>query len=289
MRCSARVPRAASPCLAIFLAIGASFPREAHADDLVRWDERWARFGVVEGIATGALGGAALLGGLVFEEPAKRWEGRNGFDEAVRDGLRGGRRARKTAATLSDGLFYGLAAYPLVIDAALVTWVVHGEGDVALQLALMDLLSLATSGTVALLAEHAGRARPYTRDCPDPDAYPACDGPGPNKSFPSGHTMAAFTGAGLVCAHHEQLPLYGRGTYAIVCGLAVAGAATSGVSRIVSDNHYATDVLAAAAVGLASGYVLPKVLHYGFAPSRHVSLVPWVTPEVAAIGVLGAF
>lgn len=261
----------------------------AAADDAVRWDDRWEKFGVAEGIATGVLGSAAVLGGFVFEEPAKRWEGRNGFDEAVRDGLRGGRGARKAASTLSDGLFYGLAAYPLVVDAAFVTWVVHGKGDVALQLALMDLLSLATSGTVALLAEHTGRARPYTRDCPDADAYPACDGPGPNKSFPSGHTMAAFTGAGLLCAHHEQLPLYGRGTYAIVCGLAVAGATTSGVSRIVSDNHYATDVLGAAVVGLASGYVLPKLLHYGFTPERRISLVPWMTPEVAAIGVLGAF
>jgi hypothetical protein len=31
------------------------------------------------------------------------------------------------------------------------------------------------------------------------------------QSFISGHTLMAFTGAGLICAHHSHLPLYGGG------------------------------------------------------------------------------
>ncbi len=37
-------------------------------------------------------------------------------------------------------------------------------------------------------------------------------------------------------------------------------ATASGVMRILSDNHYATDVMLGAAIGLGSGYLVPKLL-----------------------------
>lgn len=59
-------------------------------------------------------------------------------------------------------------------------------------------------------------------------------------SFPSGHTTAAFAGAGFIDAR------YGHGWGS----LAYAGAAFTGWSRINADKHYADDVLAGMSVAL---------------------------------------
>jgi membrane-associated phospholipid phosphatase len=68
-----------------------------------------------------------------------------------------------------------------------------------------------------------------------------------------------------MCAHHTHLPLYGGGAGDVLaCSTALAGATLSGMSRIVADRHYASDVLAAATVGILSGYLLPELLHYHF-------------------------
>ena len=60
-----------------------------------------------------------------------------------------------------------------------------------------------------------------------------------NKSFPSGHTSAAFQGAAFI---HLR---YGI-KYAI---LPYIGATFVGYSRIVSENHYTHDVIAGATIG----------------------------------------
>lgn len=65
---------------------------------------------------------------------------------------------------------------------------------------------------------------------------------GSDKSFPSGHTSAAFQGASFI---HERYGL----KYAIY---AYIGASYVGYSRVESDNHYLEDVLAGAAIGILS-------------------------------------
>jgi membrane-associated phospholipid phosphatase len=44
--------------------------------------------------------------------------------------------------------------------------------------------------------------------------------------------------------------------------------ATTGILRLVYDEHWASDVIAGWLVGTAAGYVLPSVLHYGFGSGR---------------------
>ena len=67
---------------------------------------------------------------------------------------------------------------------------------------------------------------------------------GLNESFPSGHTSAAFQGASFI--HKRYGMKYAIPTY--------IGAAFVGYSRVESDNHYIEDVLAGAAIGIASSF-----------------------------------
>jgi hypothetical protein len=67
-----------------------------------------------------------------------------------------------------------------------------------------------------------------------------------------------------VCAAHTELGLYGNAAAdAGVCAATLLAASTTGALRIVADAHYASDVFAGAALGLASGYLLPKFMWFG--------------------------
>lgn len=72
-----------------------------------------------------------------------------------------------------------------------------------------------------------------------------------NESFPSGHSSVAFQGAAFI---HRR---YGFG-YAIPAYL---GATFVAWSRVESDNHYTVDVLAGAAIGIASSFIFTKPYH----------------------------
>ena len=67
---------------------------------------------------------------------------------------------------------------------------------------------------------------------------------GLDRSFPSGHTSAAFQGAAFI--HKRYGIKYGA--------LAYLGASFVGYSRIKSDNHDIADVLAGAAIGVISSF-----------------------------------
>jgi len=69
-----------------------------------------------------------------------------------------------------------------------------------------------------------------------------------DDSFPSGHTSVAFQGAAFI---HKR---YGLKWAAA----AYAGAAYVGWRRVDTDNHYTVDVVAGAAIGIASSFVFTK-------------------------------
>ena len=229
------------------------------------WQEKWGRAHPLE-YASAVTFGAGLLGAMAIPVQDRGWGG-NSFDDTMRDGLRlGHSEGRSAARAVSDGLFYGLMAYPIVVDTLLVAG--PRNGDVAWQMFVMNMHSLAISGFTSMALERTtGRERPYVRQCrEDPTDAEDCEAGSDEKyqSFISGHTLMAFTGAGLVCAHHTQLPLYGGGIPDIAaCGVAMAGATAQGVLRISADRHYFTDVALGGALGFASGYALPMLLHYG--------------------------
>jgi membrane-associated phospholipid phosphatase len=199
---------------------------------------------------------------------------------------------------------------PLVIDNYIVTLGVHQSADVAGQMLMINLQSLAMTGFLSLLAEHAvARERPFVPYC-GADGHVrnargqvllnSCAGPSDNQSFYSGHSAITATMAGLTCAHHQHLPLYGGGVADLApCLLMITASTTTGIARLMADKHWASDVVTGWTIGSFSGYVLPSVLHYGFGHGTpvgelHVGDItmmptPTVLTRGAGLGLVGVF
>jgi hypothetical protein len=263
----------------------------------VEWHEEWPRFRGWEYALTG--GALAGLGAIVLfagrPEAARPY--RNPFDDALRDTFKARTRAgRDQARFVGDVGFRFLNVYPY-FDSLVVAGLIHGSGDTALQTSLINTESLAIAGFVAIGFERLiGRARPSAKECEKNPAYERyCGDADRYSSLLSGHTAIAFAGAGLTCAHHEHLPLYGRPGDTAACIAAFGAAITSGMARIVNDRHWSSDIFLAAALGTTAGYVLPVVLHYGphAGASRSrgssrgpsVSIIPSLSPGHASVEV----
>jgi membrane-associated phospholipid phosphatase len=105
----------------------------------------------------------------------------------------------------------------------------------------------------------AGRSRPYTVTDTSPRSFALLRGfrkGGDYKSFPSGHTTAAFAAASAVTA--ETSRWWPESTW-YVAPLMYGGAAMVGVSRMFHNKHWASDVAMGAAIGTFSGL---KVVRY---------------------------
>lgn len=238
----------------------------------VDWDPRWPRFRPAEYVATGVLF-AASAGSFAIRPDPSRWTAPNDLDVAVRSGLRIRSERQSGIAKDASDVLITLMINHLTADALFVTWWHHGRRSVALELLLMDAEALALATAVqGLVAGLVSRQRPFGVECVGPEEQQPerCRSSNRYRSFFSGHTTAAFTSAGLVCAHHARLPLYGGGAAdKAACAGALVTAAAVGTLRVVADQHYATDVLAGATWGTLVGLGLPWLLHYrgGAAPA----------------------
>ncbi len=84
-----------------------------------------------------------------------------------------------------------------------------------------------------------------------------------DDSFPSGHTLMAFSSAAFMQA--EFILNYPDSPYRRAVTLTTwALAATTAVLRVASGNHFVTDVLAGAAIGSALGFAGPYLNHLLF-------------------------
>jgi hypothetical protein len=242
----------------------------------------------------------------VTNVPDRGWTGGILFDDAVRDALRGRSfSTRRSVSDISDKFWNVTQYYPVLIDGLLVPLAFDRLNvDVAWQMTMLNWQAQSLSFLLTRLAHRTvGRQRPEVLECDKDPAYTgACspDAAGRTASFFSGHASMSFAGAGLTCAHHRALPLYGGNVAdAAICGLSITSAATVGIMRLVADAHWTTDVLFGAAVGGAVGYGLPTLLHYGSSTEdnaslggvlpRNVALAPLATPTVTGIAVMGLF
>ncbi len=256
----------------------------------VAWNPRWRRADVAELVYVGALaGGLAAIQWTGSSSKEPNFTGRNFLDDGVRDVLRGrSDTLRDSAKGMGDGIYIGLTVYPTVVEALLLSGLVHRNWDVTAQLVVMHLESALFAGVVTLATQnYVGRARPLVEPCAaDPGYDPMCNTTQLRKSFIGGHTALAASGAALVCVHQAHLPLYGSRVAGVVA-CAAAGVLASGVSllRIVGDKHWSSDLTAGTLVGATSGVLHPILLHYGMGPlsSGNVHVTPVVTGERAIV------
>ncbi len=126
---------------------------------------------------------------------------------------------------------------------------------------LSDGLMYAETGIIAfaertLLKKAVSRPRPYMYY----DSYPQdkVDEGDWNESFPSGHTTMCFMSASYVTYMFNTR--YPDSPWKLPLILSAYGlAAGTGAMRMASGNHFLTDVLAGAAVGTATGFIIPWV------------------------------
>jgi membrane-associated phospholipid phosphatase len=222
------------------------------------------------------------------------WEGPILWDTALRDLVRQDVKSnRNTAATISDVMMTGSLVHNLLFDNLLIAWAVHGEPDVAWQMTVSGAEAYAIAFALTSWTKAAvGRQRPFQDRCEqDPGYSSSCDTPTAYRSFFSGHASTTGVGAGLLCAHHLNMPLYdGKVMDVGTCGLGIALTVATGMLRIASDKHWATDVAVGNLVGFASGYFVPTLLYYTDAePSEagDAAVVPAVSPDELGVRVIG--
>jgi membrane-associated phospholipid phosphatase len=122
------------------------------------------------------------------------------------------------------------------------------------------LEALAISAQVTDLLKGAfGRSRPYAAagDARDFDLGGGF-GSDTRRSFPSGHTSAAFTLASVVAA--ESSHRWPR-AHRLIAPLAYAAATGVGLARMYQDKHWASDVALGAAIGTLTGRMVVRHAH----------------------------
>lgn len=282
------------PCFAFTLLTAASVHATEPAARPARatsglWQETWPTFSYVEGAST-VLSGMATAALAIWRKPEQpNWQGGILFDDAVRDSLRlSSPKARQTARSIGDWPYYTAAFLPLVVDPLVALGFAH-DGKAALNLELIGLEAFSYAGLLSFVSTRISvRERPDVTECRRHSPDPASCG-SDNEAFWSGHTSIVAASAGLVCANHRFMALWGGGLAdAGACALASSAALVTGVSRVMADRHYATDVLFGVSVGFGFGFGVPTLLHYTRTkPSLSVTLVPVTVGEGALFSVAG--
>lgn len=268
----------------------------------IEWRTEWPRYSFDELVLTAGLGlllvSAIALPTAAFEP---NWRGGILFDDPVREGLRlRSFDQRNSSAIASEVMQWVLIGFPFLVDALASAGIGEGSWDLALQMGLISIeayvVSLVFWRITSLLTR---RERPLTGLCEAGDTSPHCDDPNlrATESFFSNQATNAFTGAGLTCLHHTSMPLWNdEAADATACVSALTIAAMVGLLRVMSDFEYLTDVITGAIVGLASGWVLPYLLHYqgGARPELRPPVtaipVPMIGPnDTYGLSVVGIF
>jgi membrane-associated phospholipid phosphatase len=271
--------------LCMWTASASAEPARGEGPHRIEW--KYPRFRTAE--LTWTLG-VALTTAFVESRagsysPDNGWHDPILFDNAVRNALVArSHEGRALAARWSDRLWHPTQYYPVVVDGLLIPLLTDNfNTDAALQMTLLNW-EVQTTAVFLLRIGHRtiGRWRPSVQGCDgDPSYDGSCnrDNPSRNGSFPGGHCAMSFAGAALTCAHHANLRLYGSTAAGnVACGVTMTTATAVMLLRIVSDNHWATDSLVGAGLGLGVGFGMPYLLHYGphlRSKVGAVTMVPW--------------
>ena len=189
-----------------------------------------------------------------------------------------------------ENKFYGNAATwvrniatpgSVIIGVSMYTFGRLSHNDKAADLGLHGTEALFVgAGVGAILKGMGGRGRPYADSTLNPNDWSFLRGfKGDDKfrSFPSGHTIAAFAAAAAVTNEtHRWWP----SSVWIIGPALYGGAALTGLSRMYNNRHWASDVVMGAAIGIFAGNKVVRYHHISHPNNRldkwllNVSLTP---------------
>ena len=220
--------RAAGCCLALVTLIcaplSAQSPDPGTSDD---WDAP------INNVLLGGL----LLGTLAAVELGLT----DGLDEGIKPRPEGEDSfVRKAPRALDSPAVLGIAAATFLVGEL-------ADDDVTSETGLHTLETLAlTSLVTSAVKVVVGRSRPNP-DSP-PDEFDSFNGHDSYRSFPSGHTSRAFALATVVTLELDDQASW-------IPFVAYPLATWVGVTRVLDRDHWPTDVLAGAALGLLTAQI----------------------------------
>ena len=181
------------------------------------------------------------------------------------------RKYSTVARKASDVLLWSMLAAPLALMATS-----PGNEEPLLIGAMYGEALLFQSGLVFMLKSLVARTRPFVyNDNPaiPPEAKLIVYA---RRSFPSAHAATSFTSAVFLGTVYSKLnPGSSASPWIWAGGLAAAG--LTGTFRTLGGQHFATDVLAGAAIGALTGWLVPALHRQektddGTAPEARVSI-----------------
>ena len=150
---------------------------------------------------------------------------------------------------------------------------IKAENNIRDRVFVMTVSHLIMGVTVATMKETINKQRP--------DSYSL-------RSFPSGHTATAFTGAHILFKEYKKSsPLVGIAGY--------ASSAATGILRIVNKKHWYSDVVIGAGIGIISaeiGYALLPIFQNifdGKKQDKNLILVPSISTDYYGVGMAYTF
>ncbi|MDH3844834.1 MAG: phosphatase PAP2 family protein [Myxococcales bacterium] len=275
-------------------AVQVSDPRSISTTHRLEWHWKQVHWG--ELVATANLTVGAIVVSQVADPPA-RWTRVNAFDNWFRDRLKAEGATQRRIDRASDALALTLIGFPVLVDSVGVALIGDKNREVAGQLLAIQAQAFAMTGFLTTATKAAtGRERPYAQEQGCAEFNLDC-GRDANKSYFSGHTSFAFTGAGLTCVAHKHLRLFGRVGDPLACATALTLASATAIFRVSANAHWATGVLTGAGVGLFSGWLMPWLLHFRHDTSEphdgpmraHRFLSPYGSRHELGLSLAGAF
>ncbi len=231
-------------------------------------------------LLTGGLAIGALAAYKLIPQQEGSFSNSNFLDDAGRSAFRlTSAGQRHDAHNLSNFALAAAIAWPVVVVPVRKGSTIAVTNINAQAFALTAIL---TGTTKALV----GRERPYVTECRRNPSYdPGCrsiEDDESLKSFYSGHSVYAFTGAGLTC-------FYSDGHDPWACGATIGLASAVALLRVTADKHYVTDVSTGAVIGLFAGYVFPRWLHQPTTRRAGYTIMPIIDQDSMGAWLKAAF
>lgn len=217
-----------------FILLGSSLKQE-FTKPFHMTKKDWRNFGIF----TGGAAAVYFFGDKPIQQAALRLRNRNTAINNV-----------SKYVTNFGGLYegytlVGLASYGLIFkNKKIVTTTLLATQSYITAGALESVLKYLTGETRPSYYPAGVEAKPRFLG-PFSKTSKSASGKNEYSSFPSGHTTVAFAAATVFASEYRDKP--------VVPIIAYSAATLIGVSRITENKHWATDVLAGAAVGFLSG------------------------------------